>query len=169
MILRKILPVFVGGWLLFMPFSAIHAIDPAKQNAIIELIGVSGALNALKAMIPQITTMMSDIIKRSNPGVPKRALEILAEETNRTFMENENIGRWILDTAVIYDRYFTLDEIKEITAFYGTKAGQKAITTLPQIFQESMIAGQKWSESIMPKVIQRSQERWKAEGLDVKI
>lgn len=169
MTLRWLLPVFLGVWLLFTPFSSGHAIEIEKQKAIIELIEVSGALNSVRAIIPQITMAMSDFIKQTNPGVPNRVLEILAEETNRAFTANENLDRWILDVGVIYDRYFTLEEIKEITAFYKTKAGRKAVMTLPQIFQESMVAGQKWSESIMPKVIQRCQERWRAEGLDVKI
>ena len=48
----------------------------------------------------------------------------------------------------LYDKYYTLDDLKAINAFYASPTGQKVLTSLPQIMQESMKIGQEWGAKI---------------------
>ncbi len=41
----------------------------------------------------------------------------------------------------IYAKYYTPAEMKQITAFYKTPIGAKVLTTMPQVLNESMMAG----------------------------
>lgn len=48
----------------------------------------------------------------------------------------------------LYDKYYTIEDLKAVNAFYESPAGQKVLSTLPQIMQESMKIGQQWGERI---------------------
>jgi hypothetical protein len=50
--------------------------------------------------------------------------------------------------AVIYDRHFTTDELRQIHDFYQTPVGRKMLETLPALTRESMLAGQDWGRRI---------------------
>jgi hypothetical protein len=49
----------------------------------------------------------------------------------------------------LYDKHFTVEELKGLVAFYKTPVGQKAIQVMPQLVQEAM---QKASELMLPKL-----------------
>ena len=42
------------------------------------------------------------------------------------------------DVVEMYSEMFTAKELKDITAFYKTKTGQKTLEKLPEIMQRSM-------------------------------
>lgn len=46
------------------------------------------------------------------------------------------------DLEALYSQTFSESEIKELTAFYKTPTGQKAITAMPQLFQQGAMIGQ---------------------------
>jgi hypothetical protein len=58
----------------------------------------------------------------------------------------------------LYDKYYTMEDLKAINAFYESPAGQKVVTTLPQITQESMKIGQAWGEAMGKRVEREVQE-----------
>jgi hypothetical protein len=51
----------------------------------------------------------------------------------------------------VYDKYFTARELNDISNFYETEAGKKALDVLPQVMQES---AQMTGEVVTPKVKQ---------------
>lgn len=53
-----------------------------------------------------------------------------------------------LSLMSIYDKYYTVEDLKAINAFYESPSGQKVLSTLPQIMQESMKIGQEWGSKI---------------------
>jgi len=68
----------------------------------------------------------------------------------------------------IYNKYLTLDEIREIIRFYKTPAGKKIISVLPKMMQESMQATQPWANSLMPRLQQRVLTRFEKEGIKIR-
>jgi hypothetical protein len=55
----------------------------------------------------------------------------------------------------IYDRHFDEQDLREMVAFYRTPAGRKAVSTLPQITQETM---QGVAERVQPQILGLVQE-----------
>jgi uncharacterized protein len=53
----------------------------------------------------------------------------------------------------IYERNFTSAEINAMIEFYRTPEGQSVIAKMQTVFQESMMAGQIWGESIAQELI----------------
>ena len=65
------------------------------------------------------------------------------------------------ETAVLlYDKYFTHDEIREFIRFYETPSGRKLAATMPVIIQDAM---QQFA-SRGPALVQRALERLRASG-----
>lgn len=59
-----------------------------------------------------------------------------------------DMGSLTEEIIPLYDKYYTLEELKAINAFYQSPVGQKVLSTSPQIFQESVAIGQKWGEKM---------------------
>lgn len=51
----------------------------------------------------------------------------------------------------LYDRYFTVDELRDLIVFYKSTTGKKSIRVTPQLMQEAM---QRSGELLNPKIVQ---------------
>ena len=58
----------------------------------------------------------------------------------------------------VYDKYYTLADLKTVNAFYETPTGQKVLAALPQITQESMQIGQAWGQRIGAQIMAEAQQ-----------
>jgi hypothetical protein len=58
-------------------------------------------------------------------------------------------------SAALYDKYFTGDEIKGLLAFYQSPVGQKAAQVLPSLTQEAMQDGMKEGQMVAQKSMKR--------------
>ena len=68
-------------------------------------------------------------------------------------VQKEMDMRGLLEQIIpLYDKYYTLEDLKAVNGFYQSPAGQKIISTMPQIMQESMKIGQEWGERVVRKV-----------------
>ncbi len=54
----------------------------------------------------------------------------------------------------LYDKYFSLEDLKAVNAFYLSPAGQHMIAALPQLMHESMQIGQKWGQKVAKEVME---------------
>ena len=59
----------------------------------------------------------------------------------------------------VYDRNFTDEEIDGMLAFYSSAVGQKVLSKLPVVLQESMQVGQAWGQELSKKILQRLQQK----------
>ena len=60
----------------------------------------------------------------------------------------------------IYDKHFTLEELRAILAFYETPAGRAMLAKLPLVLHESMEAG----KALGGRIGEETARRLKAEG-----
>jgi hypothetical protein len=96
--------------------------------------------------------------------------KILAEEVNNIIEEQMFAkGGYIEMAVLIYDKYFTHDDIKGLLSFYQTELGKKTIKVLPQIVQQSLKAGQLWGQTLGPIIQERVKKRFVEEGFDLSI
>ncbi|MBD0724986.1 hypothetical protein B6A10_07330 [Flavobacterium sp. L1I52] len=59
----------------------------------------------------------------------------------------------------IYDKYYTESDIDQLIVFYNSSIGKKMISTMPQVMQESMAAGQKLGKEITEKLLAKLKEK----------
>ena len=99
----------------------------------------------------QVINQMADSFKQHYPDVPADFWDSFKEKAKKEDLINL--------VAPIYEKYYTHDEIKQIIKFYETPVGQKTIKVLPNITQESMIAGQEWGMKLGNQIAKELEEK----------
>jgi hypothetical protein len=157
--------LLLSGLALSTPAQA-QAIDPQFRADIEKLLDVTGAGALGAQMATLVSNSFIESMKQAQPDVPERVVTIVKETLNAEFSnafapKSELMGAMI----GIYANNFTPDEVKALLAFYGTDAGRKAIAVLPRLAQEGAVAGQKWGQQNMPRMLETLQRRLREEGL----
>lgn len=114
-------------------FTAILALgqvvwaDDASEVEAEALLGVMG----MDKVLDESMTQMLEMQVQQNPSLaPYKTImaEFLAKHMSYESLKPEIIA--------VYAEAFTAQELKEITAFYETPTGQKAIDTMPMLMQK---------------------------------
>jgi uncharacterized protein len=131
-----ILTFLVGTTSLF----AAQEIDSEKRKEIAKMLQLTG----MEKLMDQMKGQIIGSFKARRPNLP--------ESVWKSLDENFDMNELLEMIIPIYDKYYTLEDLKAVNAFYSTPAGQKILSTLPQVMQESMQVGQKWGEQVGLKV-----------------
>lgn len=152
------------------PFTEVKAqeIDKEKIAAMNELFELTGITKVAETMGVQTAALTVEAMRKVNPELNQKMVNIINEEIALFFKEKMNDGSFLPIYYPIYDKYYTTDELKELVVFYKTPLGQKSISILPSIMQDSMDAGKKWGESISPELQTRMKVRFEKENPDKK-
>lgn len=148
-------------------FSAqAEEISDEKKQVIDKLLELSEVQETALVMGRMITTSMVAVIRKSNPNVKQRTLDILKDEvllSTNEIMFTRGALKEIL--YPIYDKHLTLLELKETLKFYQSPIGQKIMKSMVLITQESAIAGQQLGATLGPIIVQRIKKRLQKEGI----
>ncbi len=127
-------------------------VDPQKEKSIRRLMEITGSAKVGVQVGQQIIASL----RQSQPSVPEEFWEGMSKKFNADAL---------VDLIVpIYAKYYTQEDVDGLIAFYQTPLGQKVVSTLPQISQESVQAGQVWGQHIAEQMIQDLQKRYDADG-----
>lgn len=121
-------------------------IDPAKEADIRKLLEVTGAkdlaLQTMGTMEKNIRPMLSASLP---PGDYREQLIDLFFTKFHSKVQTQQI----VEMAVpVYDKYFSDDEIKGLTQFYGTPLGHKTLQVLPKLMGELQAQGSEWGQRL---------------------
>lgn len=156
--------------LFFLTCSATFAdefkISSEKRSDIIKFIKITGTQNVASIVANAVAGQVIDEM-RGTGQFPDRLLSIVQVEMQDCMNEQIQSGKFFDIFVPIYDKYFSHEEIKELILFYRTDLGKKMVRVLPSLTDESMIAGQKWGESLVPTAMERIEKRFKEEGYDL--
>lgn len=91
----------------------------------------SMASNLTNGLIAQAWPTLEASVRARAPQVDPATIADLQREFQRTQTEylNEILG----EASLIYARYFTADELRQIVAFYQTPVGAKMLNVTPQL------------------------------------
>lgn len=97
-------------------------------------------LTGMEKLMVQMKTQMVSGLKTEMKQVPESFWEKFQQKMDT---------RELLEKIIpLYDKYYTMDDLKAVNAFYESPAGKKVLSTLPQIMQESVAIGQEWGAKI---------------------
>jgi len=161
---RLILAILLLICIAAQPVIAAEPPADQKQRDIAHLIEMTGAQKLGLQFAQAINLQFSQALRYKNPDIPDKAFTILEEELVTVF--SNNIGSFIDMIVPVYDKYFTHEEIKGMIAFYETDLGKKAIEVIPQVMDESMLAGQQWGRELAPTLLANLKSRFKQEGIE---
>ena len=127
------------------------AVDPAKEAEIRKLLELTGTVKMVNQMLDQMITNF----KMHNSNVPPEFWD--------RFRQEIDINGLVDKIIPVYDKYYTMDDLKAVNAFYETPAGQKVIATNPLVMRESMVIGQNWGREVGFKIqTEMAEEKEKA-------
>jgi uncharacterized protein len=148
---------------LFLLSSPTIADSPPADSmaAARELIATIRAADQYKAIIPGIIQNLKPAIVQNRPEAARDfdmlvplLLEVLTPHLNELAEA----------TAGLYAAHFTAGELRQVTEFYRTPAGEKFLQKLPVVAQESMALGQKFGQVIAAEVRARMTEELRKRG-----
>jgi uncharacterized protein len=168
MIKKLTFTLFLFACVFLAQANAQTDIAPEKQAAIKELVAIIQADNKVEDLVNIMSAQMQVTSKsvfkamldeRSDlTPAEKRSLEdsFAANQSDairryqEKFMQKLDLNAMIEETSIaIYDKHYTLEEIRDLTAFYKTPTGQKSLRLMPAIMSDSMRA---MREKLLPRI-----------------
>jgi uncharacterized protein len=121
-----------------LPAQQTPAIDSATAATIRHLLSLTGsariAVQGIEAMIPAQ--------RAANPQIPAAFWEAFLAHARR------DTAQFVELLVPIYAAHLTRSELEALVRFYEQPLGKRLAEVLPQINQESILAGQGWGASI---------------------
>lgn len=117
--------------------------------------------------IKTILDRRSDLTERERTSLEEMFSVERAEATRRfqdKLMRKIDFAETVQQmSAAVYDKYYTLEELKDLINFYKTPTGQKSLRLMTPIFNETMKQMQEKLIPKIPKIMKELQEEDKAE------
>ena len=118
-----------------------------KRVEIRQLIELTGAANISADALRQIIAPL----RAGFPQVPDEFWDTFVKEVR---------SEELVDLVVpIYDKYYTREEIHDLTMFYRSPVGQKTIKILPKLSAEAIDAGQEWGKTVADRAMRKIHDK----------
>ena len=142
-----------------------QAIDPQALDLSRKIAALTNAQATGDQVLSLIVPQLTELVVRANPGKEAEARAIMDQKVAPAM--REMLPEMVEMTAQIYARHFTVQELTQLTEFYGTSLGQKLIQTQTALIAEAGQAGQQWAIKVMQKVLQDLATEFQQRGLQV--
>ena len=147
--------------LLFAAPARAQSASPDAMAAAKELVIASKAADGFKSVLPLIVQQMKPTIVKGRAAVDK---DFDAVTPPLLEAASQQMGKFVDEIAAVYAANFSADELRQVTAFYQTPAGQKFLEKMPVIAQQSMMTGQKLGQQITQDLETRIKEELRKRG-----
>jgi len=128
------------------PGGAQTPVDPVKSADIRRLLEVAGTKNLIATMMDSMQTSMKPLMTNSLP--PGEYRDKLINLFLERFRSKANLDQ-LLDLIIpVYGKYFSGQEVNDLTRFYESPLGHKAVTVMPQVMTELQAQGRQWGEKL---------------------
>jgi hypothetical protein len=124
-------------------------ISADKRKEIEKLLRLTG----VEKLADQMKNQMLSSFRTNMPQVP----ELFWTKFEQKMDTHELVEKII----PVYDKYYTTEDLKALNAFYESAVGQKVISTLPQVMQETMKIGQDWGQKIGKEAAEQAEAELK--------
>jgi len=162
---QAVVAVFAAVFFAISPLQAQTppALPPPPENlaAARELVQVMRATDQFKALLPTIMQALKPAFVQGRPEMEKDFDAVLPAVSD---VAARRVSEFAEVLAVIYASNFSVAEIHDITAFYRSPSGQKYVAQQPQIGRESLVAGQKWAQSLSSELREAISEQLRKRG-----
>jgi uncharacterized protein len=167
--LKKVaLTILLVAGVFFADAKSQTAVAPEKQAAIRQLVALVNADNKVEDIMAVVTLQM-EVSQRATfkalldertdlTAAERKAIEdsfasdreVSLKRFQEKFTQKLNFSALIDEiSAAVYDKHFTLEEIRDLIAFYKTPTGKKALRLMAPIMNDTM---QAFNEKLAPKL-----------------
>ena len=161
----KLLPILCVALLAPVSVANGQTIDESFRLDIRKLLEVTGSAQMGTQAASLISGQLLDGLKKAQPSIPDRVLELAKQVLDTEFAKSfEGPGGLTEQMVSIYATHFTREDVRGLLAFYSSDLGRKTVASMPAIFQEGALVGQRWAEQQAPRIVKALQDRLQAEG-----
>jgi hypothetical protein len=144
--------------------AAQPAADPEalrEARAMMDKVGIDAIVKQQTAAIrSQVMAMVQSI----DMGTDKN--ELLDEFADKLAAElAARLPKYYDDTATVYARIFTLEELRQLNAFYDSPLGKKVIEKMPALLKECSELGQQMGVDVMRELFRSMQPELQKRGI----
>ena len=161
---KMLRPFAAGLVLMLMSIAPAPAQSPEAVAAAKELMTVMHSADNFKAIMPGMMAALKPAIVQGRPEI-ERDFDALVPVMLGAM--NSRVDEIIDKVAGIYARNFTAAELKEVVTFYRGPTGQKFVSRLPSIMQESLTVGQQFGQQIAGELQQRMIQELRKKGHNI--
>ena len=135
---KRILISLVAGLLPAASLLALarDGISREKETEIRRMLQLTGT----QKLMEQMKSQMIAALRAQITEVP--------DEFWTRFEKKMDMSEMIEKIIPLYDKYYSLEDLRAVNAFYSSEVGQRLMTTLPKITKESMAIGMEWGKRI---------------------
>ncbi|TFV46763.1 DUF2059 domain-containing protein [Bradyrhizobium niftali] len=152
----------IAGALLFLVCGAsAQAPSPEAMNAARKLVVTLKIADQYRVLLPQLLLKLRPVVAQDRPEIERDydALTAPGSEIYAPFVTS-----MIDQIAALYAASFTLDELRQIEAFYAQPAGRKFLEKSDALTQASTQIGQDVSQKAADELKQRLIEALRQKG-----
>ncbi|SFI93281.1 DUF2059 domain-containing protein [Bradyrhizobium sp. cf659] len=152
----------IAGALLFLVCGAsAQAPSPEAMNAARKLVVTLKIADQYRVLLPQLLLKLRPVVAQDRPEIERDydALTAPGSEIYAPFVTS-----MIDQIAALYAASFTVDELRQIEAFYAQPAGRKFLEKSDALAQASMQIGQDVSQKAADELKQRLIEALRQKG-----
>jgi hypothetical protein len=144
--------------------SAQSTPEPAALKEAQSLMSRFGVDALARQQVAQVSQRLGEMFQSVDLGKDKD--ELLSEMAQRIQKQMEvRLPRYVEDTTVIYARVFTLEELKELNAFYDSLLGRKLLQKMPELLRECKELSQRMGVEVFREVLQSMQAEFEKRGV----
>jgi hypothetical protein len=144
--------------------TAAPAPSPEALAAARELVATIRLMDQFKAVMPALMKSLKPAIVQGRTNLDRdydALAPILLDGFQARFSELSDA------MAIVYADNFTADDLRGLTTFYKTALGQKLLAKTPAVTQQSLLAGQKFGQSVAADMRQRIVDELRKKGHDL--
>ncbi len=123
------------------------SVDPAKAAEIWKML----KLNGTEKLMDQVKEQMISLVRKKQPNISEAIWDRVQKDMNTHELLEKMIP--------LYDKYYSLEDIKAANAFYASPAGVHISEAAPQLMTESSRIAQGWArEAALKAMLEVQQE-----------
>lgn len=138
-------------------------IVPSHIKAAKSALAASGATDQFDRILPAIADKVKSDIIAARPDLADVVTLIVDEEILKLAPRRGDLET---ESATIYGRVFSEEELKEVETFYSSSAGQKLLKEAPVIRRELNNASKLWGSGILRDLNEAVDKRMKEKGIN---
>lgn len=127
--------------------------DADKLAQLQRLFEVSGSKRNIHELIGGVLESMKPQIARGLP--PGERSQQIATAVVRKLSSMIDSDEFFLHLAMIYDNFFTQEDVKDLITFYESPAGKHFAAVMPQMTQRFIRGTQQWIDERIPKMMEQ--------------
>jgi hypothetical protein len=136
-----------------MPSQAQRAPDPARLAAARELVEASGSVSAAERVVEEMIAGMANQVRQTQPAAAAEFERVMRTILSPQSPKVQAYFNEIMEvTTNFYAENFTIEELRDLTAFQRSAVGQKFQKVLPQAMARMGPALMKFQASVTPDV-----------------